>query len=215
MFERERTKPYVIRYALYLYFLGLSLRSTSRAIEPFANRSYVSVWYWIQRFDPKRIYPSKRERVSAFIIDETQIQIGYNVAWLWVAVEPIHRQILGIYISRHRNMLVTELFLKSLIKLYGKHIVYSDGGTWYPEACDSLGLKHKLHSPFEKSIIERAMEYVKDRTETFDDYYPCVKEDCNFKHVYNWIGLFVFMYNAMRVSIKFRLLIHLMGGDNA
>jgi transposase-like protein len=42
-----------------------------------------------------------------------------------VAVEPIyHRQILGIYISRHRNMLVTELFLKSLIKLYGKHIVY-------------------------------------------------------------------------------------------
>ena len=83
MFERERTKPYVIRYALYLYFLGLSLRSTSKAIEPFANRSYVSVWYWIQqRFDPKRIYPSKRKRVPAFIIDETQIQIGYNEAWL-------------------------------------------------------------------------------------------------------------------------------------
>ena len=125
MFERrERTKSYVIRYALYLYFLGLSLRSTSSAIEPFANRSYVSVWHWMQLFDPKRIYPSKRERVSAFIIDETQIQIGYNVAWLWVVVEPIHRQILGIYISRHRNMLVTELFLKSLIKLYGKHILY-------------------------------------------------------------------------------------------
>jgi len=48
-------------------------------------------------------------------------------------------------------MLVTELFLKSLIKLYGKHRVYSNGGTWYPEACDSLGLEHKLHSPLEKS----------------------------------------------------------------
>jgi hypothetical protein len=60
------------------------------------------------------------------------------------------------------------------------------------------------------------MEYVKNGTETFDDYYPCVKEDCNFKHVYNyWTGLFVFMYNAMRIGIKFRLLIHLMGGDNA
>jgi len=59
MFERERTKPYVIRYALYLYFLGLSLRSTSKAIEQFANRSYVSVWYWIQQFDPKRIYSLK------------------------------------------------------------------------------------------------------------------------------------------------------------
>jgi hypothetical protein len=59
------------------------------------------------------------------------------------------------------------------------------------------------------------MEYVKDRTEIFDDYYPCIKEDCNLKHVYNRIGLFIFMYNAIRASIQFRLLIHLMGGDNA
>jgi hypothetical protein len=27
--------------------------------------------------------------------------------------------------------------------------------------------------------------------------------DCNLKHVYNWIGLFVFMYNATKVRIKF------------
>jgi hypothetical protein len=46
-------------------------------------------------------------------------------AWLWVAaVEPVHKQILGVYyISRHRNMLVAEVFLRSLIKLYGKHTV--------------------------------------------------------------------------------------------
>src|SRR5919197_2475101 len=124
MFERNRTRPFLIRYALYLYFLGLSLRSTSKALEPFVDRSYVAIWYWIQEFDPKHVYPNKRKtRITAFIIDETQIQIGYNEAWLWVAVEPIHRQILGVYISRHRNMLVTELFLKSLIKLYGKHTV--------------------------------------------------------------------------------------------
>jgi putative transposase len=51
--------------------------------------------------------------------------------------------------------------------------VYSDGGgSWYPQACNSLRLKHILHSLFEKNIIEGAMEY-KDRTEAFDDYYPC------------------------------------------
>ena len=63
------------------------------------------------------------------------IQIGcYSEAWLWVVVEPIHKQILGVYISRHRNMIVAEAFLNSLIKIYGKHTaVYSDGGgTWYP-----------------------------------------------------------------------------------
>ena len=32
---------------------------------------------------------------------------------------------------------------------------------WYPEAWATLGLKHRLHSTFEKSIVERAIEYVK------------------------------------------------------
>jgi putative transposase len=114
----------------------------------------------------QKCIPNKRKtRITAFIIDETQIQIGSSEAWLWVAVEPIHRMILGVYLSRHRNMLVAEAFLKTLIRLYGRHIVYSDGGTWYPEACNSLGLKHILHSPSEKSIIERSMECIKDRTE--------------------------------------------------
>ena len=205
MFERNRTRPFLIRYALYLYFLGLSLRSTSKAIQPFINRSYVAVWYWIQEFDPKEVYPNKKKsRISAFIIDETQIQIGPNEAWLWIATEPIHHRILGVYISRHRNMLVAESFLKSLIKLYGKHVVYSDGGSWYPEACNSLGLKHILHSPFEKSVIERSMEYVKDRTECFDDYYPCMKEKEDFyssiSHIHKWMTLFIFMYNTVANS---------------
>jgi putative transposase len=45
-------------------------------------------------------------------------------------------------------MIVAESFLRSLIKIYGKHIVYSDdGGIWYPEACISLGLERRLNSP--------------------------------------------------------------------
>ena len=60
-------------------------------------------------------------------------------------------------------MIVVEAFLRSLITIYGKHIVYSDGGTWYPEACSSLGLTRILYSLFEKSIIERAIESVEDR----------------------------------------------------
>ena len=101
------------------------------------------------------------------------IQIGPMEAWLlWVAIEPVHSTVLRIYLSRHRNMLVVESFLRSLIKIYGRHnTVYSDGGTWYPEACVFLGLEHRLHSSFEKNIIERAIQYFKDRTENFDDYY--------------------------------------------
>jgi putative transposase len=204
--ERERTSAEVILYALYLYFLGLSFRSTSKAIQPFGKegRSHVAIWKWVQRFNPERLY--HRKRVSAFLIDETMLHIGTEEAWLWVAVEPIHKQILGVYISRHRNMIVAESFLRSLIKIYGKHIVYSDGGTWYPEACISLGLEQRLHSPYEKSIVERTMEYLKDRTEVFDDYYyPCRKAGlCDLLHVHKWLTLFVFMHNSIvKSSSKF------------
>jgi transposase-like protein len=52
-----------------------------------------------------------------------------------MCIEPIHSSVLGIYISEERNMFVAEKFIRSLIEKYGKHIVYTDGGTWYDEAC--------------------------------------------------------------------------------
>ena len=117
LFERERTPAEVILYALYLYFLGLSFRNTSKAIQPFekerGGRSHVAIWKWVQRFNPRRLYCCKR--VAAFLIDETRVQIGSDQVWLWIAVEPIHRKILGVYISKHRNMIIAESFLRSLI----------------------------------------------------------------------------------------------------
>ena len=158
--------------------------------------SYLSVWNWIQRFGSCHVY--KRKRISAFIIDETVIQIGWKHHYLlWIAIEPIHKTLLGIHISESRNMLVAENFITSLVFKYGRDTVYSDGGTWYPEACKILRLKHYLHSPLEKNLIERVIQYFKDRTESFDDYYPCSskRRDCDNGHVYNWIELFVSMYN--------------------
>ena len=48
-----------------------------------------------------------------------------------------------------------------------------------------LHLKHRLHSPLEKSMIERVMQYFKDRKECFYDYYPCnnYKQNCDLQHV--------------------------------
>ena len=89
-FERNKTATVIVMYSLYLYFLGLSLRNTSKALIIFKDdkrRSYVFVWNWIQRFDSCNIY--KRKRVSAFIIDETVIQVGSQHFWLWFCIEPI------------------------------------------------------------------------------------------------------------------------------
>ncbi|HEX2407631.1 MAG TPA: hypothetical protein VHJ38_10545 [Nitrososphaeraceae archaeon] len=51
-FERNKTSTVIVMYSLYLYFLGLSLRNTSKALIIFKDekRSYVSVWNWIPKF---------------------------------------------------------------------------------------------------------------------------------------------------------------------
>ncbi len=92
-------------------------------------------------------------------------------------------------------MFVAERFLSYVIKKFGKYPVSTDGGTWYPQACRFFKLNHHIHSPYEKSLIERTMQYIKDRTEGFDDYFPCKKEYCNLFHIKNWLNLFVNMRN--------------------
>jgi hypothetical protein len=72
----------------------------------------------------------------------------------------------------------------------------------YPQACNFLKITHHhLHSAYEKSIIiERTIQYIKDRTEMFvDDYYfPCRKDNCKLMHVTNWLKLFVDMYKQIK-----------------
>jgi putative transposase len=73
--------------------------------------------------------------------------------------------------------------------------IIMEEGTWYPYVCKLMNIKHHLHSSYEKSIIERTIQYVKDRTECFDDYFPCTKSKCKLNHVKNWFNLFVYYYN--------------------
>jgi putative transposase len=162
------------------------------------KRSHVAIWKWIQKYHPKKI-SSKRKKIEEYIVDETLIKVGSELVWLWVAIEPKNRQILALSISKERNMFVAERFISDVIKNHGKHPVSTDGGTWYPQACRFLRLKHHIHSSFEKSIIERTMQYIKDRTESFDDYFPCKIKNCKLNHVRNWLNLFVNYHNEEKI----------------
>ena len=110
-FERNKTSTVIVMY-LFIYIFLVSLRNTSKTLLIFRDkkRSYVSIWNWIQRFGSSQIY--KRKRVSAFIIDETIIQIGWKHYYLWICIESVHRTILGIHISNERNMFVAENFIQ-------------------------------------------------------------------------------------------------------
>ena len=110
----------------------------------------MSVWNWIQRFDSSQFY--RRKRISAFIITETMVQTGCKHVWIWIAIEPVYKSVFGIHISEERNMFVVENFIHSLVDKYGKHTVYTDGGTWYPQACASLHLKHEITFTFREKF---------------------------------------------------------------
>ena len=201
MITRNKTPSKYVYYGLYLYFSGLSLRRTAERLSYIFKRNHVSIWNWIQKYHPKRI-SSKRKRIAEYIIDETLIKAGSQYIWLWVAIEPENRQILALNISKERNMLIAERFISGLVRIHGKHPVSTDGGTWYPQACRFLKLDHHIHSSLEKSLIERTMQYIKDRTESFDDYFPCKSKNCKLKHVRNWLQLFVDHHNSELKMLK-------------
>ncbi|HEY6537332.1 MAG TPA: DDE-type integrase/transposase/recombinase, partial [Candidatus Nitrosocosmicus sp.] len=119
-----------------------------------------------------KVYPqkisSKKKKISEYIIDETIIKVGQEHIWIWVSIEPENKEILGISISKEQNMFVAERFISDVVEEYGKHPISTDGGTWYPQTCRFLKLTHHIHSSYEKSLIERTMQYIKDRTECFD-----------------------------------------------
>ena len=152
----------------------------------------------MQKYKPQKVSP-KSKKIDQIILDETLLKIGSKFILLWVAIiEPKHRQILKVDISSDRTMLiVAERFISSLINRYGKHLVSTDGGgSWYPKACRFLKVNHHVHSTLEKSLMERTMQYIKDRTTVgFDAYFPCKKNKCKLKHVKQWLNLFIDQHN--------------------
>jgi putative transposase len=110
------------------------------------------------------------------------IKAGSDYVWLWIAaIGPKDKRILEIRISPERSSLAAEQFIQSLIRKYGKHDISTDGGgTCYPQTCRFLNVEHHMHSSIEKSFIERTIQYIKDRTECFDDTFIALELTANW-----------------------------------
>src|SRR6478672_13324753 len=116
--KQNRTPSEYIGYALHFYFSGLSLRRTSERLACFIRRNHVSIWNWIQKYKSQRI-SSKKKNIEEYVLDETIIKADSEYIWLWVAIESKSKEILGISISKERNMFVAERFLSNIVEKYG------------------------------------------------------------------------------------------------
>jgi hypothetical protein len=78
--KRNRTSAKDIGYALYLYFLGLSYRNTSKALSRFIRRRSVMSpsGNGFNTTNQKEYIFLQRRKISKFIIDETQIKVGQD-----------------------------------------------------------------------------------------------------------------------------------------
>lgn len=190
--HRTRTDPAIVRYGLYLYFNSRSFRLAAKSLAEVKKRSHVAIWKWVQKYagcaDRCR---TDRRLVRAIFVDETLIQIDGHDYWLWIAYEPAIDSCLMMHLSRQRTIFICYQFFKQLRNRYGKKLVFTDGARWYDDACKWLRLKHIVYGTELKNLMERFIQHIKDRTECFDDHFPCRNESCNRQHVWNWLKLFV------------------------
>ncbi len=91
--------------------------------------------------------------------------------------------------------------------------VWTDAADWYSLACESMNLKHHiyLHGSWLWEVMERTVQRLKDRTESFDDLFPCRNhgEICKLEHISNWINVFWLhhqpLYQSFIKAIKYVL----------
>ncbi len=210
--NRTRTDPAIVRYALYLYFNSRSFRLAAKSLVSIKRRSHVSIWKWVQKYsslvDRFRI---ARRSVKEIFVDETLLQVDGQDYWLWIAYEPNLNSCLMMHLSRERTIFVCYQFFKQLRTRYGRKPIFTDGALWYDTTCKWLRMDHQVYGTELKNLMERFIQHVKDRTECFDDHFPCRKPDCDRQHVWNWLKLFL-LYLHMKTD-RGRFMTFLIGGD--
>ncbi|HXG07743.1 MAG TPA: hypothetical protein VNI77_10515 [Nitrososphaera sp.] len=82
---------------------------------------------------------------------------------------------------------------------------HTDGARCYNEAYSGwLRLRHYVYGTElkknKKNLMEWFIQNINDRTECFDDYFPCRKVGCSRKHVWNWLRLLFLLYLHMRTD---------------
>ena len=117
-----------------------------------------------------------------------------------------------VHLSRERTIFICYRFFKQLRNRYGRKPIFPDGARWYNDACRWLRLQHQVYGTELKNIMERFIQYLKDRTECFDDYFPCRKPDCDRQHVWNWLKLFVLYLHMGTDRVRFMTFLVRNGG---
>jgi transposase-like protein len=105
------------------------------------NASRESVRRWFHKFS--KIFSVGKKFRNTIAVDETVVKMHGLRAYVWSAVDVDSGEILAIYASRGRNILIAMKFLRMVLGRYvNKPLIIVDRGPWYRWALDKLGLKY-------------------------------------------------------------------------
>jgi putative transposase len=79
---------------------------------------------------------------------------------------------LDFHVSWRGNSIDAYLFIRRPVRRYGRVPIYTDGAPWYADACRWAGAERAAHGRPLRNLMERVVQYAKDRTEAFDDPFP-------------------------------------------
>ncbi len=83
------------------------------------------------------------------------------------------------------------------MRRYGGVPIYTDGAGWCADACRWAGAEHAVYDRPLRNLMERMVQYIKDRTEAFDDLFPVggrrLAPGRAFERMHNWLSAFMFM----------------------
>ena len=148
-FRYFKTSPEIIRLAVMMYVrFPLSLRNVEDLLhERGIDICHETVRYWWNRFGPmfaseirkKRIHPSQNYSNWRWHLDEVFVKINGETHYLWRAVDH-EGEVLEAFVSKRRDRKAAMVFLKKLMKRYGKpHKIVTDRLRSYRAAMKTIG----------------------------------------------------------------------------
>jgi len=144
---------------------GLSFRDVSeRYCVTAASRE--SVRKWFHRFSS--IFSVDKKFRDTVAVDETVVKMHSLRVYVWSAVDVDSGEILAVYASRSRNMLIALKFLRIVLdRCLNKPLIIVDRGPWYRWALERLRLKCPYQKFGLRNAVEKFFRHLKQRTRRF------------------------------------------------
>jgi len=115
-----------------------------------------------------RMFSVEKRFRRAIAVDETVVKIHGFRAYIWSALDVDSGEVLAIYASWSRNMIVAVKFIRIVLdRCLNKPLIIVDRSLWYRWALDRLGLKYQYQRFCVRNIVERFFGYLKKRTKRF------------------------------------------------